>query len=845
MARGLADFDPRALQELRWTYPGPGGKQGLTASDLARRAGASKAQIVAYENGQTVPDPRRVARLAAALNVEPARLMRTKNRKVWQVADLRRAAALTAAQAAERLAISAKAYRRFEQHGIVPARRAAFLDHVADRFGVELRVLDRAIDRIPAVAERQEAVIGLLRALREKYVERDAAWQPPDTRDEYVVELARLYGRTAHRVLPVISHLLAELRQREILIMREKAVAEYDTDAVRRARAAGTIAEHSRHFNREVELIPRRLEGFHRMGQPSDVWQALVDLYDLDAREGGPWVPAALLAGPDTAASLPLSLVRTGMFRDVAACRLTVQGVTHVRTFRQLYGALYPAVRSPIPGGQNRPRARAEHQFMLEGPERFAVPLPVAHRLLAEAELRGMGEVRLSPSTKLLLGPPAPGVGGRPRARTAELPIAEPPAEILQPLSWSALSLRAPSVAAAAQQAVALGGADNALLRQAQTAHRVVAFLQQHPVGVEIRRVERATGLAAKELGPLLAMLVEEEFATAVAAGIHAPGPALDRLASPGGVGLQLEHTLALARDTVGAAVYFARYLDGEVHITQMADGPITPRVHEWVDFKAAAHASAVGKCLLAQLPPDMRADHLSRHRTARLTGRTITDPRKLIATLDRLAPNQPVYDHREYATKIECGAIPTSITGDYGTLALSMPLATSHRLEEATQALARKAVPVLLALLLSGNAPTGNPPHSPAGPQRSSGSNQPAEPATRAITPAGLQRLRAAFPTPLNSPDEIRHLVACPHTGPHLAADGNTGSIHLFEAAREHPHPTDEPALELPAYTYTTTSTEFASPQSRTWQGHTEPDRILLRRPHHTLANTTPPHLA
>ncbi|MFD4868015.1 hypothetical protein [Streptomyces sp. NPDC058412] len=100
------------------------------------------------------------------------------------------------------------------------------------------------------------------------------------------------------------------------------------------------------------------------------------------------------------------------------------------------------------------------------------------------------------------------------------------------------------------------------------------------------------------------------------------PGPALDRSAAPGGTGFQVQHTLALARDSVGSAVYRSRCVDGEVHIAQMADRPVTPAVNEWVDFRSAAYARGVGKCLLTQLDQDARTDHFTRHRAARALAR-------------------------------------------------------------------------------------------------------------------------------------------------------------------------------------------------------------------------------
>ncbi|MFJ6784394.1 helix-turn-helix domain-containing protein [Streptomyces yangpuensis] len=707
MARGLTDFDPRALQELRWAFPQPTGKSGLTTLELARRIGATKAQIVAYENGHTVPDPRRVADLAQALEVPPSRLMRVERRAEWAVADLRRATALTAAEAAEAAGLSVKAYRRFEQHGIVPAQRVGFLDVVAKLFGVTVGQMDQALDNVPAVVDRYRQVEELVRELAEAYVYNDESWRGPGARDGRVEKVAALYGRSAQRLRPLLAFELGELRQRSALMWRERAVALYDTDLGRQKRAWSTTEQHSRHLERELAQITPRLEGFHRHGQPSDIWQVLVDLADAEARYRGPWVPMALLAGTDTAMSLPPSLVRCREFGDVRAAQLTRDGVFHIRSFRRLYAALYPQLRRPnAAGGQPGSHMPAtspvpEGLFSLPGAvERFAVPPRVMHRLLDEIEARGTTETPLSPTVVLALGPAPAGSVSRPRPRTAE---PAPPAPSTPPPvpDWTILALRHPTIAAAAQRAVTLGGESEAL-RQARIAHAVVRVLEGHRLGVRGGQLARKAKLTDKELAAMLPMLCEEEFAAQLAPDVYAPGRALDRLASPGGVGLQLEHTLALARDTVGAAVYFARYTDGEVQVQHKAIGPVTPGVNEWVDFKAAAHASAVGKSLLTQLTHDMRADHLARHRTARLTRRTITDPRILTDTLDRLTRDQPVFDLREYANKTFCSAVGTNTGTQAGSLALALPLAEAHHLKDATDTLARKAVPVLLTLLLS-----------------------------------------------------------------------------------------------------------------------------------------------
>lgn len=356
--------------------------------------------------------------------------------------------------------------------------------------------------------------------------------------------------------------------------------------------------------------------------------------------------------------------------------------------------------------------------------------------------------------------------------------------------------LRHPSLTSAARGTVVQADTGEALA-QARRALAVVRVLERRPLGVPAGRLAREAGLAEAELGPLLSMLCEEEYAYRPGAGIYARGPALDRLAAPGGLGLarQLQRTLALARDSAGAAVYLSRYVDGEVRITQMADGPGAPPVREWVDFRAAAHASAVGKCLLTQLDHDGRADHVARHRPARLTPQTITDSRVLFSALDAVAPGAPVFDLREYSPGVVCSAVPIATGDAAGSLALSLPATHVHRLRSATEALRRKAVPVLLALLLTGALPPDAPTAGLTGPDRTT----PPGPPTH-ITPETLRHLGRLFRTPLTRITSTGAGAAAPD-GPHLVSDPAAAAAYLFDADTL-PDP-DRPRLSLP-HTFT-----------------------------------------
>ncbi|MEU1483741.1 IclR family transcriptional regulator C-terminal domain-containing protein [Streptomyces sp. NPDC005752] len=238
-----------------------------------------------------------------------------------------------------------------------------------------------------------------------------------------------------------------------------------------------------------------------------------------------------------------------------------------------------------------------------------------------------------------------------------------------------------------------------------QYALRVLESVSAHGSGVPEARISRETGLPSGHLRPLLLTLRREGYVEQVADGAYVIGSALVELGSGAArrraVEAKLQQTLVQLRDSVGAAVYVSRYVDGEIRVTQVADGPRTPAVNEWVDFRSAAHASAIGKCLLTQLDQNGRRDHLSRHRIARLTSRTITSEKVLFSKLDSQPATVPMLDLQEYAVGTVCAAVPLTAGSAAGCLALSLPIEHAHRLRAAAATLNRRAAPVLLSLSL------------------------------------------------------------------------------------------------------------------------------------------------
>ena len=238
-----------------------------------------------------------------------------------------------------------------------------------------------------------------------------------------------------------------------------------------------------------------------------------------------------------------------------------------------------------------------------------------------------------------------------------------------------------------------------------QNALRVLETVSHHGTGVSDAQIARETGLSTGHLAPLLLTLRREGYVEQVAEGAYITGASLLLLGSGAtrrqALEAKLQQPLVQLRDSVGAAVYLSRYVDGEIRVTQMADSPRTPAVNEWVDFRSAAHASAIGKCLLTQLDQNGRRDHISRHRTARLTSRTITSERVLFSKLDSQPATVPVLDLQEYAVGTVCAAVPLTAGSSAGCLALSLPIKDAHRLRAAADTLNRRAAPVLLSLAL------------------------------------------------------------------------------------------------------------------------------------------------
>ncbi|WP_344906550.1 IclR family transcriptional regulator [Actinomadura meridiana] len=238
------------------------------------------------------------------------------------------------------------------------------------------------------------------------------------------------------------------------------------------------------------------------------------------------------------------------------------------------------------------------------------------------------------------------------------------------------------------------------LIASVQRALHLMEAVASHPNGAPAKLLAREARLPLATTYHLLRTLAHEGYATRLSGGVWVLG---ERVAALHGQSrgqrllTLIRPILTTLRDELGMAVYFSMHMDDEIRLIDIADGPRTPRVDLWVGFEDAAHATAIGKCVLSQFDDDRRRDYLSRHPLVDLTPNTITEPGRLIRSLD--SSGEVLFDREEYALGTGCAAVPVTDAAStlVGALAISCPpgrlpraLGSAHRLHATAEILGR-----------------------------------------------------------------------------------------------------------------------------------------------------------
>jgi IclR family acetate operon transcriptional repressor len=111
--------------------------------------------------------------------------------------------------------------------------------------------------------------------------------------------------------------------------------------------------------------------------------------------------------------------------------------------------------------------------------------------------------------------------------------------------------------------------------------------------------------------------------------------------------------------ETLGESVNLA-VLDGEeiVYVAQVQPSQNFMRMFTEVGRRAKPHATAVGKAILAEQPPEDVLDLLKRSGMPRRTEHTITDPDEFLADLERVRDRGYALDDGEQENGVRCVAV-------------------------------------------------------------------------------------------------------------------------------------------------------------------------------------------
>lgn len=230
------------------------------------------------------------------------------------------------------------------------------------------------------------------------------------------------------------------------------------------------------------------------------------------------------------------------------------------------------------------------------------------------------------------------------------------------------------------------------LINSVVRALNLLDAIAAEPGPVTAKRLARTVDLPLPTTYHLLRTLLHEGYLDRVDGG-YVLGERVSMLAArrldpdPGG---RTHRILRALHDEAQAAAYLSVLDDGCIRLVDVADSVENPRTDLWVGFDGAAHATALGKAVLAALPEDTRQDYLSCHPLVDLTPHTLTSRRLLLEELDH-SP-ELTHDFEEYAVGTTCLAVPVPSTTVTAAVAISLPVSRSSRAVGTQQALRRAA---------------------------------------------------------------------------------------------------------------------------------------------------------
>jgi len=210
------------------------------------------------------------------------------------------------------------------------------------------------------------------------------------------------------------------------------------------------------------------------------------------------------------------------------------------------------------------------------------------------------------------------------------------------------------------------------LIRSVSRALRLLEEVGNHPTGVNPKRLASRCGIRLPTAYHLLRTLRYEGYLDRLPSGDYVLGSAIAErfgdlapaLAGPPPARAVLAD---LARHT-GHSAYAARFVDGRVTITDVAEASGSPPLEDLVvGFDDAAHATALGKALLSTLPASPRRRYLREAGLRRFTAATVTTAERLSDELRSAVPTGVFTEVEQFRDGVGCVAALVRRSGNDG----------------------------------------------------------------------------------------------------------------------------------------------------------------------------------
>lgn len=206
-------------------------------------------------------------------------------------------------------------------------------------------------------------------------------------------------------------------------------------------------------------------------------------------------------------------------------------------------------------------------------------------------------------------------------------------------------------------------GEPSDLIRSVSRALRVLEAVGQTPRGLTVKQIARRCDLTTATTYHLIRTLAYEGYVARREDGTYVVGFEIaDRfreLAAAFRGPVSVADALRQATADSGYSHYLGTFVGGHVVVASAAEGPYSPYLDDLVPgFDDGAHATALGKALLATLTHDQRVRYLKDWGMRQFTDSTLTEPEALEADLLAGERRGMQVELSQYRPGVGCAAV-------------------------------------------------------------------------------------------------------------------------------------------------------------------------------------------